>query len=540
LSALLLAHAHPPPAPPFCSPRRRSYATLVSDFSGGGGRRAGAAAPARRGPSPLHAISWHRLVLDEGHNCKSPAAAQTRACAALDAPRRWVCTGTPVGADVSDLLGQFQVLGLPPFSLAAFFARHVRNAVGANAPHHGRCPELLFVLRATMVRHTKRQVLGGEEILRLPPKTEERVAVTLRAPERAAYADAHARAAALFARCAAAGPGFVSKHLLQIMALLLPLRRLCSGGALAPADLLAGDAQLEGALAAAAARAEESRAARAAGAWGGAAGGAAAAAAARAAPADASLVAPAADECSICLDVFEAPAVTPCGHWFCRECILGAVGVAPRCPLCRGALAPAALRAGVTAAEAAAAAAAVPGSPDEPRGARVAPDEAAEGDADAPADAAAGAAAGDAGAAAAATALEAAAAAAGGIVADSKLRALVRELRRMRAADPTAKALVFSQYASTISWLQARLPAAGFGHRSISGSMPLNQRARSIAAFAADPPGTVFLLSMRSGAVVRFLFLLLYLSICLFIALLVAFIYRAVRRLHRCIYPIPT
>lgn len=39
----------------------------------------------------------------------------------------------------------------------------------------------------TMVRHTKRQVLGGEEVLQLPPKTEELVEVVLTAEEQAAY-----------------------------------------------------------------------------------------------------------------------------------------------------------------------------------------------------------------------------------------------------------------------------------------------------------------------------------------------------------------
>ncbi len=34
---------------------------------------------------------------------------------------------------------------------------------------------LLHVLRACMIRHTKLQVLGGEEVLSLPPKTEELV-----------------------------------------------------------------------------------------------------------------------------------------------------------------------------------------------------------------------------------------------------------------------------------------------------------------------------------------------------------------------------
>ena len=50
----------------------------------------------------------------------------------------------------------------------------------------------------------------------------------------------------------------------------------------------------------------------------------------------------------------------------------------------------------------------------------------------------------------------------------------------MRSADPTSKALVFTQYNSTLEWLKKALPAAGFGYRSISGSMPLNQRTKAI------------------------------------------------------------
>lgn len=62
-------------------------------------------------------------------------------------------------------------------------------------------------------------------------------------------------------------------------------------------------------------------------------------------------------------------------------------------------------------------------------------------------------------------------------------------------------ALIFSQFNSTLEWLATRLVENGFSYRSISGSMPLKQRAKAIDAFQKDPPTTVFLLSMRSGAV---------------------------------------
>ena len=40
--------------------------------------------------------------------------------------------------------------------------------------------------------------------------------------------------------------------------------------------------------------------------------------------------------CSVCLDVFVEPHVTPCGHSFCRRCAVAAVGESGTCPTCRG------------------------------------------------------------------------------------------------------------------------------------------------------------------------------------------------------------
>jgi hypothetical protein len=41
-------------------------------------------------------------------------------------------------------------------------------------------------------------------------------------------------------------------------------------------------------------------------------------------------------ECSICLGTFTAPCITPCGHVFCKSCILASIARdKPACPLCR-------------------------------------------------------------------------------------------------------------------------------------------------------------------------------------------------------------
>jgi SWI/SNF-related matrix-associated actin-dependent regulator of chromatin subfamily A3 len=64
-----------------------------------------------------------------------------------------------------------------------------------------------------------------------------------------------------------------------------------------------------------------------------------------------------------------------------------------------------------------------------------------------------------------------------------------------------AKSLVFSQYSSTLSWLEEELPKHGFQFRTLSGGMTMKNRSKALRDFQSDPPTTIFLLSMRAGAV---------------------------------------
>jgi SNF2 family DNA or RNA helicase len=103
----------------------------------------------------------------------------------------------------------------------------------------------------------------------------------------------------------------------------------------------------------------------------------------------------------------------------------------------------------------------------------------------------------------------------------SKLERLIEELEVVRDTEPkckskdrrtsvglnyyqpnclfsfAAKALVFSQYASALQWLQQELPKRGFQFRSLSGDMTMSQRSKALRDFQNDPPTTIFLLSMR-------------------------------------------
>jgi SWI/SNF-related matrix-associated actin-dependent regulator of chromatin subfamily A3 len=65
----------------------------------------------------------------------------------------------------------------------------------------------------------------------------------------------------------------------------------------------------------------------------------------------------------------------------------------------------------------------------------------------------------------------------------------------------SAKSLVFSQFISTLQWLDEELSNHGFQFRTLSGDMSMKKRAKALSEFQNDPPTTIFLLSMRAGTV---------------------------------------
>merc|ERR1712107_599873 len=83
----------------------------------------------------------------------------------------------------------------------------------------------------------------------------------------------------------------------------------------------------------------------------------------------------------------------------------------------------------------------------------------------------------------------------------SKFRVLLSELESIRDSDSSSKSLVFSQFTSTLKWLQEELPKHGFQYRTLSGDMTMKARSKALSDFQNDPPTTIFLLSMRAGAV---------------------------------------
>mmetsp|Transcript_20973 Transcript_20973/g.28853 ORF Transcript_20973/g.28853 Transcript_20973/m.28853 type:complete len:356 (-) Transcript_20973:366-1433(-) len=83
----------------------------------------------------------------------------------------------------------------------------------------------------------------------------------------------------------------------------------------------------------------------------------------------------------------------------------------------------------------------------------------------------------------------------------SKLHWLMDKLKDIRDNRPEAKVLIFSQFTSTFARIVAPLTKSGYQFRTLTSDMTMIQRKKALRDFRDDPPTTIFLLSMRSGAV---------------------------------------
>jgi E3 ubiquitin-protein ligase SHPRH len=155
--------------------------------------------------------------------------------------------------------------------------------------------------------------------------------------------------------------------------------------------------------------------------------------------------------CPICLDELTDRTITPCSHHFCPACIREALprGSGP-CPICRAPVTEASLLDAVSEEEAALRRAA------------------------------------------------AEAAAAGGGDFGGKVQALLGKLGALRAADPGAKAVVFSSWGRLLRLAGEALDAHGVGHATLGGAT-VAQREAALRRFMHDPDCAVLTVVMSTA-----------------------------------------
>ncbi|KOO30433.1 ATP-dependent helicase rhp16-like protein [Chrysochromulina tobinii] len=83
----------------------------------------------------------------------------------------------------------------------------------------------------------------------------------------------------------------------------------------------------------------------------------------------------------------------------------------------------------------------------------------------------------------------------------TKIEALMEELHLMREHDPSAKAIVFSQFVSFLDIVEHRLLLAGIRVVKLNGGMTAGARETFLKAFREDPAVVVILISLKAGGV---------------------------------------
>lgn len=71
--------------------------------------------------SRIHAINYHRLILDEAHNIKTRTTGVAKACFALKADYKWCLSGTPVQNRIGEFFSLLRFLQVKPF--ACYFCK---------------------------------------------------------------------------------------------------------------------------------------------------------------------------------------------------------------------------------------------------------------------------------------------------------------------------------------------------------------------------------------------------------------------------------
>ncbi|KAJ5510897.1 Zinc finger RING-type [Penicillium expansum] len=90
--------------------------------------------------SVIHAVHYHRLILDEAHSIKSRTTGVARACFALEANYKWCLSGTPVQNRIGEFFSLLRFLQVKPF--ACYFCKQCDcEQLQWTSTKEGRCTE---------------------------------------------------------------------------------------------------------------------------------------------------------------------------------------------------------------------------------------------------------------------------------------------------------------------------------------------------------------------------------------------------------------
>jgi len=177
--------------------------------------------------SPLFALKFLRVVLDEAHTIRDRKTRQARACHALKAERRWCITGTPFQNKIEDVFSLLQFLRVEPLNHLQWWTKLIAAPLKSQdqkAREKGM-KTLQKIMSRICLRRKKADKLNGKNILQLPPKVDFIQKVTLTENEQKVY-DALAKSGKKKFRSIVRN-GSVKEHFAFVLQMLLRMRQAC-------------------------------------------------------------------------------------------------------------------------------------------------------------------------------------------------------------------------------------------------------------------------------------------------------------------------
>ncbi|KAI4199694.1 MAG: hypothetical protein LQ350_004416 [Teloschistes chrysophthalmus] len=167
----------------------------------------------------LHAVHWHRVVLDEAQAIKNQDSQTSIACRGLMAKHRWAVSATPIQNAVDELFPYFKMLRVQH---TGDFETFRDNFCDRDNPES--FARLHAFLRRIMLRRTHGDTIMGRPLVVLPRNSQETVELEFSTVERALYESVERRMRrAINIR---AREGTLEKGYSHVLLMLLRLRQM--------------------------------------------------------------------------------------------------------------------------------------------------------------------------------------------------------------------------------------------------------------------------------------------------------------------------
>ena len=170
---------------------------------------------------------WYRIIIDEAQCIKNKNTKAASGACALQALTRFCMSGTPMMNNVGELYSLIRFLRIKPYNSVERFNRDFTNPLkrGGDAGKGRAMQQLQALLKAILLRRTKKSQIDGKPILSLPERTTQAQHAVFDEDELAFYKALESQTQLQFNKYLRAGT--VGRNYSNVLVLLLRLRQAC-------------------------------------------------------------------------------------------------------------------------------------------------------------------------------------------------------------------------------------------------------------------------------------------------------------------------